>query len=106
MERPCPAGTATDGTGTNPAGCQMRTHRVGSTAKALPDLTLVAPARHIRGMPPMKLQRLDPERRRRRLQLLAELSDAKALRDRVAPRRAQVDRLRELIATRRRREAV
>ncbi len=53
-------------------------------------------------MPPTKLQRLDPERRRRRLQLLAELSDAKALRDRVQPRRGQVDRLRDLIATRRR----
>lgn len=56
----------------------------------------------IRGMPPMKLQRLDPERRRRRLQLLAELSDAKTLRDRFQPRRAQVDRLRDMIATRRR----
>jgi hypothetical protein len=50
----------------------------------------------------LKLQRLDPERRRRRLQLLAELADAKALRDRVAPRRVRSDRLRELIATRRR----
>jgi hypothetical protein len=65
-------------------------------------LTIAGPAGHIRGMPPTKLQRLDPERRRRRLQLLAELSDAKALRDRVQPRRAQVDRLRDLIATRRR----
>jgi hypothetical protein len=50
----------------------------------------------------MKLQRLDPERRRRRLQLLAQLSDAKALRDRVQPRRAHLDRLQDLIATRRR----
>jgi hypothetical protein len=65
-------------------------------------LTIAGPAGHIRDMPPTKLQRLDPERRRRRLQLLAELSDAKALRDRVQPRRAQVDRLRDLIATRRR----
>jgi hypothetical protein len=47
-------------------------------------------------------QRLDPERRRRRLQLLAELADAKSVRDRVRPRRATGDRLRELIATRRR----
>jgi hypothetical protein len=50
----------------------------------------------------MKLQRLDPERRRRRLQLLAQLSDAKALRDRVQPRRVHLDRLQGLIATRRR----
>jgi hypothetical protein len=49
-----------------------------------------------------KLQRLDPDRRRRRLQLLAELADAKALRDRVQPQRARADRLRELIASRRR----
>lgn len=66
------------------------------------DLTLTAPAGHIRAMPPTKLQRLDPARHRRRLQLLAELSDAKALRDRVRPRRAQVDRLRDLIDSRRR----
>jgi hypothetical protein len=50
----------------------------------------------------LKLQRLDPDRRRRRLRLLAELADAKAFRDRVQPRRVQVDRLRELIASRRR----
>jgi hypothetical protein len=48
------------------------------------------------------LQRLDPERRRRRLQLLAELADAKSVRDRVRPRRATGDKLRELIASRRR----
>jgi hypothetical protein len=48
------------------------------------------------------LERLDPDRRRRRLQLLAELADAKLVRDRVQPRRLQGDRLRELIATRRR----
>jgi hypothetical protein len=61
----------------------------------------------------MRLQRLDPERRRRRLRLLAELADAKALRERVAPNRLhadrlradrlRADRLRELIVTRRRR---
>jgi hypothetical protein len=50
----------------------------------------------------LRLQRLDPERQRRRLRLLAELADAKALRDRVAPRRLRADRLRELIASRRR----
>jgi hypothetical protein len=50
----------------------------------------------------LKLQRLDPDRRRRRLRLLAELADAKSLRERVQPRRVQADRLRELIANRRR----
>jgi hypothetical protein len=49
-----------------------------------------------------RLRRLDPERRRRRLALLAELAGAKAVRDRVVPRRVHADRLRELIATRRR----
>jgi hypothetical protein len=48
------------------------------------------------------LHRLDPDRRRRRIQLLAELADAKAVRTRLAPRRARGDRLRELIAVRRR----
>lgn len=46
--------------------------------------------------------RLDPERYRRRLQLLAELAEAQSLRDRVAPRRARVDRLREIVAQRKR----
>jgi hypothetical protein len=50
----------------------------------------------------LNLQRLDPERRRKRLAVLAELADAKALRDRVPPQRLRTDRLRELIATRRR----
>jgi hypothetical protein len=50
----------------------------------------------------LKLQRLDPDRRRRRLALLAELADAKSLRDRLHPRRLRADRLRELIASRRR----
>jgi hypothetical protein len=50
----------------------------------------------------LKLQRLDPDRRRRRLRLLAELADAKAIRDRVQPRRVRADRLREIIASRRR----
>jgi hypothetical protein len=50
----------------------------------------------------LRLQRLDPERRRRRLALLVELADAKALRDRLHPRRLRADRLRDLIASRRR----
>ncbi|MEV0569387.1 hypothetical protein AB0J72_19745 [Dactylosporangium sp. NPDC049742] len=50
----------------------------------------------------LRLQRLDPERRRRRLALLVELADAKALRERLHPRRLRADRIRELIATRRR----
>jgi hypothetical protein len=61
-----------------------------------------APATITLGDMALKLQRLDPDRRRRRLQLLAELADAKALRDRVQPRRMRTDRLRELIASRRR----
>ncbi|GIG57778.1 hypothetical protein Lfu02_21500 [Longispora fulva] len=50
----------------------------------------------------MRLERLEPDRRRRRLQLLAELADVKALRDRMQPRRVRSERLRELIALRRR----
>jgi hypothetical protein len=50
----------------------------------------------------LKLERLDPDRRRRRLRLLAELADAKIVRDRLQPRRLRADRLRELIASRRR----
>ncbi|MEU4370698.1 hypothetical protein ACIBBG_28160 [Micromonospora chersina] len=46
--------------------------------------------------------RLDPERSRRRLQLLAELAGARTVRQRVRPQRARGERLRELIATRRR----
>jgi hypothetical protein len=47
-------------------------------------------------------QRLDPDRRRRRLELLATLADAKAARELTRPRRLRVARLRELIASRRR----
>jgi hypothetical protein len=47
-------------------------------------------------------QRLDPERRRRRLQLLAALADAKAAREQTQPRRLRGARIRELIANRRR----
>jgi hypothetical protein len=50
----------------------------------------------------LKLRRLEPDRRRRRLQLLAELAGAKALRSRVQPRRNSAERLRELIVNRRR----
>jgi hypothetical protein len=50
----------------------------------------------------MKLQRLDPDRRRRRAELLSEITEAQALRDRVAPRRARTERVREIIQNRRR----
>jgi hypothetical protein len=50
----------------------------------------------------LRLERLDPERRRRRIRLLAELAEAQALRERVAPRRARMERLRELITSRQR----
>jgi hypothetical protein len=51
----------------------------------------------------LRLQRLDPERRRKRLALLAKRSGAKTLREGVVvPGRIQADRIRELIATRRR----
>ena len=45
--------------------------------------------------------RLDPDRRRRRLELLAALADAKA-REAAQPQRLRGARLRELIAVRRR----
>jgi hypothetical protein len=48
------------------------------------------------------VQRLDPERSRRRMQLLAERAGARTVRERTQPRRLQGDRLRELIAIRRR----
>jgi hypothetical protein len=47
-------------------------------------------------------QRLDPDRRRRRLELLAALADAKSAREPAQPRRLRGARLREIIATRRR----
>jgi hypothetical protein len=46
--------------------------------------------------------RMDPDRRRRRLELLAALADAKAARHRAQPERLRGARLRELIAHRRR----
>jgi hypothetical protein len=54
------------------------------------------------GVMALTLQQLDPERHRRRMRLLAELASAKAVRDRLQPRQLRVDKLRELIATRRR----
>jgi hypothetical protein len=48
------------------------------------------------------LSRLDPERRKRRIQLLAELAEAQTIRDRIAPRRARLGRVRDLVANRRR----
>jgi hypothetical protein len=47
-------------------------------------------------------QRLDPDRRRRRLELLAALADAKSAREHTQPQRLRGARLRELIANRRR----
>jgi hypothetical protein len=47
-------------------------------------------------------QWLDPERRRRRLELLAALADAKSARERSQPKRLRGARIRELIAVRRR----
>lgn len=46
--------------------------------------------------------RLDPERRRRRLELLAALANAKSAREQPEPTRRRGARLRELIASRRR----
>ncbi|WP_176739050.1 hypothetical protein [Micromonospora matsumotoense] len=46
--------------------------------------------------------RLDSERSRRRLQILAELAGARAVHQRVRPQRERTERLRQLIATRRR----
>ncbi|MFY1634768.1 hypothetical protein ACN27F_16075 [Solwaraspora sp. WMMB335] len=47
------------------------------------------------------VHRLDPERNRRRLQILAELAGARIARERERPRKVRGQRLRELIATRR-----
>ncbi|MFC4019345.1 hypothetical protein ACFOW4_15555 [Micromonospora sp. GCM10011542] len=46
--------------------------------------------------------RLDPDRSRRRLQVLAELAGARTVRQRERPQRLRSERLRQLIATRRR----
>ncbi|MFC3380463.1 hypothetical protein [Couchioplanes azureus] len=47
-------------------------------------------------------QRLDPDRRRRRLELLAALANAKTARESAQPQRLRGARIRELIASRRR----
>ncbi|WP_436525587.1 hypothetical protein [Actinoplanes sp. HUAS TT8] len=47
-------------------------------------------------------QRLDEDRCRRRLELLAALAHAKSVRESAPPQRVRGMRLRELIATRRR----
>jgi hypothetical protein len=54
------------------------------------------------GIMPPTPQRLDADRRRRRLELLAALADAKAARESARPARLRGARLRELIAARRR----
>ena len=64
-------------------------------------MTNPAPTRHPLRMP-LTLQRLDPERYRRRLRLLAEIAGTKTVRDRLQPRSIHAVRLRELIASRRR----
>ncbi len=46
-------------------------------------------------------QRLDPDRYRRRLRLLAEISDTRALRMRLAVRQANLARIQHLVAARR-----
>jgi hypothetical protein len=51
---------------------------------------------------PTPMPRLDPERRRRRLRLLAEYADATAQRARLRPQRLSVERIRELVDNRRR----
>jgi hypothetical protein len=64
-------------------------------------LTNVTPLGNVGPMAPSP-QRLDPDRRRRRLQLLAALADAKSARERAQPERLRGARLREMIANRRR----
>ena len=51
---------------------------------------------------PTPLSRLDPDRRRRRLAVLAEYADATAQRIRMQPQRARMVRIRELVDNRRR----
>jgi hypothetical protein len=51
---------------------------------------------------PTPLPRLDPERRRRRIRLLAEYADATAQRARLRPQRANIERIRDLVDSRRR----
>ena len=48
------------------------------------------------------LPRLDPDRRRRRMYVLAERADAAAQRARMQPQRARMIRIREIVDLRRR----
>lgn len=48
-----------------------------------------------KGEPPPEPEESGADRRRRRAQFLRELNEAKALRERVQPRRARVARLRQ-----------
>jgi hypothetical protein len=63
-------------------------------------LTNAAALGNVGGMAPTP-RRLDPDRRRRRLQVLAALADAKSTRHRAQPHRLRRARLREIIANRR-----
>jgi hypothetical protein len=51
---------------------------------------------------PTPLPRLDPDRRRRRLAVLAGYADATTQRIRLQPQRARMVRIRELVDSRRR----
>jgi hypothetical protein len=53
-------------------------------------------------MTPPWLTRLDDDRRRRRVQILAELADMSVQRGRVEARRSRAERLRQLQSARRR----
>ncbi|HEY1485422.1 MAG TPA: hypothetical protein VGF84_04920 [Micromonosporaceae bacterium] len=48
------------------------------------------------------MSRLDPERRRRRLRLLAEYADATAQRMRMSPERDRIERIRGIVDARKR----
>lgn len=50
----------------------------------------------------VSLDQLDPDRRRRRLQLLAEYADATTQRIRMSPERERIERIRGLVSARKR----
>ncbi|MCZ7459354.1 hypothetical protein [Streptomyces sp. WMMC940] len=56
--------------------------------------------REQRREPRQEQEEIDAERRRRRAQFLRELHEAKALRDRVQPRRARTARMRQAMRMR------
>ncbi|MEU4128120.1 hypothetical protein [Streptomyces wuyuanensis] len=56
--------------------------------------------REQRRVPRQEQEETDAERRRRRAQFLRELHEAKALRDRVRPRRARAARMRQAMLMR------